>query len=146
MTKAQYRCGCLTLRKRSKGPDMWQFRWWDFDDKGQRVQRSKLIGSVLEYPTARSTQPAIDALRLEVNSELPKAVPVTVGTLIKKYLNDPVEMSRLAYSTKQSYRTHLNNWVLLKWGALTLEQVRPMAVERWLLELTPAPQKYTSET
>lgn len=49
-------------------------------------------------------------------------------------------MSRLAYSTKQSYTTQLNNWVLLKWGALTLEEVRPMAVERWLLELTLAPR------
>ena len=140
MTTAQYQLGCLTLRKRAKGADMWQWRWWEFDETGKRVQRSKLIGSVLEYPTAKAAQPAIDALRLEVNRELPKAVPVTVGTLIKRYLDDPVEMSRLAYSTKQSYTTHLNNWVKLKWGSFTLGQVRPMAVERWLLELTLAPR------
>jgi integrase len=114
MTTAQYQCGCLTLRKRAKGADMWQWRWWEFDEKGQRVQRSKLIGSITEYPTAKAAQPAVDALRLEINANMPKAVPVTVGTLIIRYLNDPVEMSRLAYSTKQSYTTHLNNWVLLK--------------------------------
>src|ERR1700681_2642639 len=106
MTTAQYQLGCLTLRKRAKGADMWQWRWWEFDDKGQRVQRSKLIGSVLEYPTAKAAQPAVDALRLEINADMPKAVLVTVGTLITRYLDDAVEMSRLAYSTKQSYKTH----------------------------------------
>jgi integrase len=119
---------------------MWQFRWWEFDKTGKRVQRSRLIGSVTEYPTAKSAQPAVDALRLEINANIPKAVPVTVGTLITRYLNDPLEMSRLAYSTKQSYTTHFNNWIRLKWGSFTLEQVRPMAVERWLLELTLAPR------
>lgn len=104
------------------------------------MQPSKLIGSMTEYPTANSAQPAIDALRLEINANMPKAVPVTVGTLIIRYLKDPVEMSRLAYSTKQSYTTHLNNWVKLKWESCTLEQVRPMAVERWLLELALAPR------
>jgi hypothetical protein len=101
--KTQYQKGNLTLRKRAKGADVWQFRWWDADDEGRRVQRSKLIGTVEEYPNERAAQRAVDAVRLEINAEMPKAVPVTVGTLVDRYLNDSIEMGRLAYSTKLSY-------------------------------------------
>jgi integrase len=122
------------------GPDVWQFRWWDTDDAGRRVQRSRIVGSVEDYSTEKEAQRAVDAVRLEVNSELPKAVPVTVGTLLDRYQQDPLEMERLAHSTKLSYTSFLKNWVRPKWKGHTLEQVRPMAVEKWLRELPLAPR------
>src|SRR5437762_1908504 len=78
MKKARYQSGCITLRKRAKGAAVWQFRWWDTDAAGHRVQRSELLGTLEELPTKRDAQEAADALRLEVNAELPQAVPVTV--------------------------------------------------------------------
>src|SRR5512146_1838176 len=140
MTKAQYQRGNLMLRQRAKGSAVWQFRWWETNDKGQRVQRSRIIGTVEEYPTERAAQRAVDAVRLEVNAELPKAVPVTVGTLARRYQNDLVEMERLAYSTRMSYKTFIKNWIIPKWGEYRLEQVRTMEVEQWLRGLDLAPR------
>jgi len=140
MTKAQYQQGNLTLRSRAKGPDVWQFRWWDTDENGKKIQRSRIIGNMQDYPTAKLAQRAVDAVRLEINSELPKTVPVTVGVLVDRYLNDSIEQGRLAYSTKLSYKTFLKNWVRKHWGEHKLEDVRTMAVEQWLRDLKLAPR------
>jgi len=121
------------------GPDMWQFRWWDVDDEGHSVQRSRLIGSVEAYPTEKQAQQVADAIRLEVNSELPTAVPITVATLIDRYQQDPLEQERLAFSTKLSYTSFLKNWILPAWGAHRLEEVHTMRVEQWLRDLTLEP-------
>ncbi len=98
MTKARYQGGSIALKKRSKGSDVWEFRWRD----PSGTQLSKLLGSVERYPTKRDAQCAADAFRLEVNAELAKAVPITVATLIDCYLQDKIEMDRLAFSTKKS--------------------------------------------
>jgi integrase len=130
----------LTKRARMNGPDVWQFRWWDTDDGGHRVQRSRIIGTVEEYPTEKHAQRAVDVIRLEVNVELPRAVPITVATLIERYSQDAVEMERLAFATKLSYSSFLKNWIRPKWGAHRLEQVHTMAVEQWLRDLQLAPR------
>jgi hypothetical protein len=52
---------------------------------------------------------------------LPKAVPTTVATLVDRYLGDAVEMGRLAYATRKSYKTYFQNWVKPKWGTHFLE-------------------------
>jgi integrase len=140
MAKAQYQRGNLMPRKRANGPDIWQFRWWETNESGKRVQHSRIIGTLEEYPTERAAQRAVDAIRLEVNAELPKAVPITVGALVLRYQTDPVEIERLAYSTRNSYRTFLKNWITPKWGDYRLEQVRTMEVEQWLRGLKLAPR------
>jgi integrase len=134
MTKARYQSGCLTLRKRANGAHIWQFRWWEIEN-GDRVQRSRIVGTVKQYPARREALRAADALRLEINSELPKAVPVTVATLIDRYQGDSYEMGRLAFSTRKSYGTYLQTWIRSKWGEHELQQVRTMAVEQWLRDL-----------
>ena len=140
MTRARYQAGCITLRKRAKVPDIWQFRWWELDEHRCRIQRSKIVGTIEQLPTRRDAQRAADALRLEVNAELPNDVPITVATLIDRYLNDNLEMDRLAFATRKSYTTYLNHWVRPKWGQHTLRQVRTMAVEQWLRDLPLAPR------
>jgi integrase len=136
MTTARYQGGSIALKKRSKGADVWEFRWRD----ATGTQLSKLLGTVERYPTKRDAQCAADAFRLEVNAELPTAVPITVATLVDRYLQDKIEMDRLAFSTKKSYETHLGHWVKPKWGEHRLEQVRTMAVEQWLRDLLLAPR------
>jgi integrase len=133
--RARYQRGNITLKER-KGPHVWEFRWYDPNG----TLRSKLLGTVEQYSTKQDAQRAADALRLEINSELPKAVPTTVATLIDRYLNDEVEMGRLAYATRRSYTTNLKNWVKPKWGTQFLEQVRTMGVELWLKDLPLAPK------
>ena len=132
----RYQSGSITLKKRAKGLDVWEFRWRD--DGGK--QRSKLLGTTAQYPTEKAAHCAADAFRIEINSELPKAVPITVDALVGRYLNDEVEMARLAFSTKKSYKSYLNRWIKPKWGLHTLEQVRTMAVEQWLRDVMLAPR------
>jgi integrase len=135
MARKKYQRGNVSLKPRANGPDAWEFRWRD----ASGTHRSRLLGTVYMIPTERDAQCVADALRLEINSELPKAVPVTVATLVDRYFADDVEMGRLAYATRSSYKTYLNGWVKAKWGQHTLEQVRTMAVEQWLgvVELAP---------
>lgn len=131
----KYQRGNLTLKPRANGPKVWEFRWRDTSG----AQRSKLLGTIEMYPTGRDAQSAADAVRLEINSELERVVPITVATLIERYLADEIEMARLAFATQRSYKAFLNNSVKVKWGTYILEQVRPIAVEQWLrgLELAP---------
>ena len=133
--RSRYQRGNVTLKKR-KGPDVWEFRWYEPNGR----LRSKLLGTLEQYPTKQDAQRAADPFRLEINSELPKAVPTTVAALIGRYLNDEVEMGRLAYATRKSYVTCLQKWVKPKWGASFLEQVRTMGVEQWLRVLPLAPK------
>src|SRR5258706_16285470 len=66
---ARYQRGNLSLKKRAKLPDCWEFRWRDAD----QIQHSRLLGSVKKLPTERDAQRAADAIRLEINSELPQS-------------------------------------------------------------------------
>lgn len=133
---ARYQRGSLALKKRAKLADAWEFRWRDSNGR----QRSRLLGSVQKLPTEQDAQRAADVLRLEINSELPKAVPITVATLIHRYLDDKVEKERLAFATHNSYKTYLNHWVEPKWGQHLLEDVRTLAVESWLRDIPLAPK------
>jgi hypothetical protein len=92
----KYQRGNLTLKKRANGPDVWEFRWRDANG----AQRSRLLGTVEQFPTERDAQCTADVLRLEINSELPNAVPITVATLVDRYLTDDVEMGRLGLYRK----------------------------------------------
>ena len=124
----KYQRGNLTLKSRANGPDCWEYRWRNASGK----QKSKLLGTIEQYPTERDAHSAADAIRLEINAESTRVVPITVATLADRYLTDEIEMSRLAYATQLSYKSYLNNWVKPKWGIHTLEQVKAVAVEQWL--------------
>jgi hypothetical protein len=80
--QARYQYGNLTLRKRKKGPDVWQFRWME-----NGKPKSMLIGTIERYPNQADAERAVEHLRIKVNSETPQAQfhPVTVGTLIDRY-------------------------------------------------------------
>ena len=132
----KYQRGNLTLKTRANGPDVWEFRWRD----SSGAQRSKLLGTVEQYPTEDEAQSAADAVRLEINTESDRVVLVTVATLADRYLADEIEMSRLAWATKNSYKAYLKNWIKPKWGTFTLAQVKAVAVEQWLRTLELAPK------
>jgi hypothetical protein len=43
--------------------------------------------------------------------------------------------SRRAFSTKDSYRGYLRKWIVPRWGDYTLDEVKAIAVEEWLVTL-----------
>jgi integrase len=133
---ARYQRGSIALKHRANNTHVWEFRWRD----ANQIQRSRILGTVENIPTERDAQCVADAIRLEINSEQPKAVPVTVATLVDRYLSDAVETERLAYATRSSYKSYLTGWVKPKWGSHLLEAVRTLAVESWLRDVPLAPK------
>jgi hypothetical protein len=57
--RSRYQRGNVTLKKR-KGPDVWEFRWYEPNGR----LRSRLLGTLEQYPTKQDAQRAADPFRL----------------------------------------------------------------------------------
>jgi len=57
----------MTLRKRQKGPDVWQFRWME-NGKLKPV----LIGTIEKLPTEADAERAVEHLRIKINAQSPQ--------------------------------------------------------------------------
>src|ERR1035441_2570773 len=125
---ARYQYGNLTVRKRRKGPDVWQFRWME---NGRA--KSVLIGTVEKLPTMADAERAVEHLRMKVNAQSPQEQfhTVTVGGLIDRFMAEyaPKRCRRL---TQKVYRSLFENHIRPKWGGEFVQDVRTMALENWL--------------
>jgi len=134
--QARYQYGNLTLRKRKKGPDVWQFRWIE---KGRL--RSVLIGTIEKHPKRRDAERAVEHLRIKVNSQNFQSQfhAVTVGGLIDRFVQHELPNGR-RFQTQSGYRSYFNHYIRPRWGDLLLEQVEPLPVSDWLKALPLAPK------
>lgn len=128
MAAQKYQYGNLTLRKRKKGPDVWQFRWME---RGRL--KSMLVGTVEKLPKRVDAERAVEHLRMKINSDNPQQQfhSVTVGALIDRYLAEEIS-ARVREDTASTYRGILKNWIRPRWGNEFLQSVRTLAVENWL--------------
>jgi hypothetical protein len=80
--QARYQYGNLTVRKRRRGADVWQFRW---TENGR--PKSVLIGTLETLPTQADAERAVEHLRMRINAASPQQGfhVATMGGLI-----DPV--------------------------------------------------------
>ena len=126
--QARYQYGNLTVRKRKKGPDLWQFRWME-----NGKPKSVLIGTIEKLPTRADAERAVEHQRIKINAQNPQQQfhAITVGALIDRYTTEEMPGS-VREDTADSYRGILNNWIRPIWGTRTLESVKTMAVESWL--------------
>ncbi len=151
MRRARYQRGGLTLIKRRAGPKVWEYRWRETQIDGTRKRRSMIVGSVEEYPTESEAQTAADHLRLNINDPTRRGPnkDITVETLVNHYRehelpdifykNDVTRGSddeqRKTYSTQHTYDGYLRKWVLPRWRAYKLSEVKAVEVEQWLKRL-----------
>ncbi|WP_213803192.1 site-specific integrase [Granulicella sp. dw_53] len=142
MERACYQFGNLTRKKRAKGPDTWEFRFYEPTEHGERRRKSCIVGNVAQYPTKAQAQKAVEALLLKLNSETPqqRLAVVTFGAICDRYLKE--EMPE-RYSTSKSYQSNIKNHLKPRWGDYLLDRIRPMAVEDWLKKLPMAPKSKT---
>ena len=142
MARACYQFGSLTRKKRAKGPDAWEFRYYETTEKGTRERKTATVGTVEKYRTKALAQKAVEALLLKLNSETPqqRMAVVTFGAICDRYLQE--EMPE-RYSTSKSYRSNIKNYLKPRWGDYLLDRIRPMAVEDWLKKLPMAPKSKT---
>lgn len=130
--RTSYQQGSLKLEERKRGPAVWVYRWWEKDISGKTVRRKAQVGSLEQYPNESAAQAATDALRLTVNnsSKRKNLSKTTVNTLWEHYASEELPLKQV--STQDIYSIFVKNWVLPRWGNLTLQEVRTVEVERWL--------------
>jgi hypothetical protein len=73
--QARYQHGNLMLRKRKKGPDVWQFRWLE-----NGKQQSVPIGTVDRLPTRADAERVVEYQRIKINApECSTPIPLRHG-------------------------------------------------------------------
>ena len=138
-TRARYQFGSLQLKKRAKGADAWEFRYYEDVPDGGRSRRAAFIGTLDEFKTEALARKAVEAHLLKLNAERPQhhLGSVTFGGLCDRYIAEELPER---YSTRKSYLSNINVHIKPRWGDYLLAQIRPMAVEGWLKELDMAPK------
>jgi len=128
MRARRYQYGDLRIRKRKKGPDVWQFRYLD---NGKR--KSILVGTVTKYPTKSDAERAVEHRRIRLNAQSPQAPfhSVTVGALIDRFLEEYAP-KHCRLNTLNCYRWTFEKHVRPRWCSEFVHNVKTMAVQDWL--------------
>lgn len=141
--RIRYQQGCVARERRSNGPDVWIFRWRELNPNGQKTNRKIVVGTVEQYPVRAAAQKAVDALRIHINKETPRAAlqPLTCEQLITHYVERELSEGNhtKAHSSKAAYKCYLDNWILPRWRSYKLHEVKTVAAEEWLGSLSLAP-------
>lgn len=137
-SRQRYQYGCLTRMRRVRSEDVWQFRFYETTQEGQRRRRARTVGSVAQYPTKGAALRVIEPFRLRLNLQHRFGRPTTLRVLADRYVEQ--ELPELRYSTQRSYLSALNQWIGPRWGDCLLEEVKPVPIEQWLRSLHLAPK------
>lgn len=131
MKRMSVQNGSVSRSRRTKGPDVWVFR---FKQKG--VYRSVQLGSVQKHTSkaAAVKHARTLGLLLEERSEC-----ITVGDLIAKYKNEDMPARK---DTAASYSSYLKR-IKERWGKERLDVMSQnvMAIEQWINGLRTLPNK-----
>jgi integrase len=126
MRAARHKTGSIVFDKRRK---TWNFLQWAGDKR-----RSKVIGTLREFPTKSAAWRAAESLLPDKPAN--RATP-TVRTLVEQYR---VEKMPVRASTRRGYETWLDNHVLPHWGDSELTDLQARPVELWMQSLSLAPK------
>jgi hypothetical protein len=110
-----------------------------------------VIGTLDEFPNESSAQGAVDSIRLEINQQTPQQLikNVSLDTLVNHYRQhelpdifnkvkpapDAAEEDRKSYATQVTYEGYLKKWIIPRWGACRLTDLKAVEVEKWLKTL-----------
>ena len=142
--RVRYQHGYLRLGQRKKGPDRWEFLWWESEPTGVRVRRKAVIGTILQYPNLENAWQASNGLRVSINEtrNRQREQTITVADLVDHYIATELASDQLdggkSHATKTIYTDFLTRWVTPTWGNLNIRDVRTVAVEYWLRKLLRA--------
>lgn len=134
--RARYQFGSFRQKRRSKGPNAWEFRYYEIVD-GVRRRSHLTLGTVAEYPTETAIRKVAAAFLLKLNSEAPSTVVPRFETVIDRFV---AEEFPDRHSTRMSYRSNVENHIRPKWKDYPLDRVKAAAVEQWLRQLDLAPK------
>ena len=128
MKRARHKQGSVVFDKRR--------RTWNYLFCENGVRRTRMIGSLREFPTKASAWQAAEAVRSSTdNSERTSAI--TLNTLIEHYRQE--RMPR-RLSTRRAYEAWLRNHLLPRWGSVQITELQARPVELWLQSLNLSPK------
>ncbi len=142
LVRTRYQYGSLRLRKRERGPDVWEFRYYETDSQGKRKRQSVILGDRGVLTTETQARKATQALLLRLNEESPRAEveAASFGALLDRYIEQ--ELSE-RYSTRKSHLSNIRVHIRPRWGEHPVDKLKPMAMEQWLRDLPLAPKSKT---
>jgi hypothetical protein len=85
---------------------MWEFRWYEPGDGGERRRRTMIVGTANQYSSESAARkaPPVQAVLFRINRKHPKAevaVP-TVGTVVSRYEQEELPER---YCTRAMYQS-----------------------------------------
>lgn len=160
MRRARYQYGNVELSPRSRGPEVWVYRWRERGPQGKSIRKSVVIGTAEKYTTKAQALKAAEEYRLKANREDSGQGERTFGTLIERFIaeerlrdakdqprsigvieeDEQFDSERLDSSTAGSYLSMLKVHIRPRWENHRLSEVRPAAVQQWLRSLDAAPK------
>lgn len=154
--RSTYQYGTLVLEKRSRGPNVWAYRYFEIEN-GKKRRRKSIVGTQDEYPTRSAAERAAEHLRLSANAEISNRDCPTMCGLIDRYIDQvlrpcldvPVggaqdSASPISYQCALAYKVALNKWVRPRWETCRVREFQKpsvrAAVEEWLRSLWRSPK------
>ncbi len=140
MSTTRYQEGSVERVKRAKGPDVWVYRWRELQEDGTRAQRKRVLGDLSRLPTRAAARREVENFRAEINARQDRIGKMTVGEAWGHFqlheLRDP-GVGR-SHTTITVYCDYFRSQILPEWGEVLLDDVKPVAVEKWLRGLDRA--------
>ncbi|PYL74277.1 MAG: hypothetical protein DMF27_14820 [Verrucomicrobia bacterium] len=135
--------GSVTVERRTRGPDVWCFRWREAGADGRRIHRRIVLGTAEELKNIASARKIVTGLRSEININdiRIRRESITLADLSRRFQQRELadRNPRIAYSTKKAYAGCLEKWIEPRWGEYSLLEIRAVEVESWLKSLNRAP-------
>ena len=122
MKRARHKQGSVVFNRRSK---TWHYLWCE---DGHR--RSRLLGSIREYPTKAAAWRLAELVRASVRQPIPQVF--TVAELAKRY---EAEKLPTRCNTARVYRAWLKNHIVPYWGNRPIKDLQPRETELWLKQI-----------
>ncbi len=136
--RERWQSGSLKSEPRKTGA-VWIYRWREKDHAGNVVKRKRIIGTKKEYLTETAARRAVEALRLDINTEVVTTSSMTVSELATHYIARELgEGTDKRVKTVSVYNQHLNTYIIPRWGSERIGSIVPTRVEEWLKSLPMA--------
>lgn len=129
MKRKNTQVGSMHRKPRKRGPDVWVWRRRTNDVLGIERNSSVIIGPVTELPTEKHAWAASQEKRRML---LDKEHGVTLSNLVERYKSESLDVR---HSTRASYLSRLNRYIVPLWGGMAISEIKPLDVERKINDL-----------
>jgi integrase len=121
-----------------RGSVVWnrKFKTWNFLWIQDGRRRSKVIGTLRDFPTKEGATRAAEALRHALDHPRDGSVP-TVHFLVSEFRREKMPER---FSTRLGYEAWLKNHILPRWGGYVVTSLQARPVELWLNTLPVSPK------